>query len=231
MVAVKTPAGLIVIGWRKRVINIDWHDTPIRKIITEDPNTKSETMVHAWNNQEALKYLTALAEEINKYIGRATPAAVQVVRHDAVSGRPVVLHHQRRIGGPVSVSLNIGNVNFRIKAANKLPALIALKADKTLTANPVNSSSAPRLLGSGTLEEAIWAFRWEANNDETGNICAILFDGDRYGEEDELFAALAPFVEDGSVIEAEGEGNYFRWRFAGGKLFTDLGKIVYEKDE
>ena len=61
---VKTPKGWIEIGWRKRVISIDWEDTPIRKIVTEDSTTKGETYVHAWDTEAALKYLKELAKEI-----------------------------------------------------------------------------------------------------------------------------------------------------------------------
>lgn len=62
---VKTPCGWIKIGWRKRVINIDWSDTPIRKIITEEETTKDESHVHAWSEEKALTYLKALAIEMN----------------------------------------------------------------------------------------------------------------------------------------------------------------------
>ena len=61
---VKTPTGLIEIGWRKRVINIDWSDTTIRKQITKDDVTKSDTNVHAWGYHKALEYLLSLRYEI-----------------------------------------------------------------------------------------------------------------------------------------------------------------------
>jgi len=57
---VKTERGWVEIGWRKRVISIDWTDTDIRKIVTEDDVTKSTTMVHAWSEQNALVYLKEL---------------------------------------------------------------------------------------------------------------------------------------------------------------------------
>lgn len=59
---VKTELGLIKIGWRKRVICIDWSETPIRKLVTTDDVTKDETMVHAWSVGEAIKYLTTLRQ-------------------------------------------------------------------------------------------------------------------------------------------------------------------------
>lgn len=54
---VQTPIGMITIGWRKRVINIDWANTPLRTIITLDEVTKSETMVHAWSEEKMIEYL------------------------------------------------------------------------------------------------------------------------------------------------------------------------------
>ncbi len=61
---VKTPAGLVEIGWRKRVIDISWNDTDIRAVITKDDVTKSETMVHAWSEEKALEYLKELRRQM-----------------------------------------------------------------------------------------------------------------------------------------------------------------------
>lgn len=63
---VKTDKGLIRIGWRKRVLEIDWSDTLIKKIVTEDNVTKSEYLVHAYSITDAVKYLTCLSKELNK---------------------------------------------------------------------------------------------------------------------------------------------------------------------
>jgi hypothetical protein len=49
--------GAITIGWRKRVIFIDWSMTNRRGLITEDDVTKDNTMVHAWSLEKALEYL------------------------------------------------------------------------------------------------------------------------------------------------------------------------------
>lgn len=63
---IKTKYGWVKIGWRKRVISIEWEDTPIRKIITSDDVTKDQTYVHAWSEEDALKYLKALSCEFSK---------------------------------------------------------------------------------------------------------------------------------------------------------------------
>ena len=69
---VKTKFGLIKIGWRKRVISIDWSDTPYRSgvskladgrdidVLTNDDVTKDESMVHAYGNAKAVEYLSSL---------------------------------------------------------------------------------------------------------------------------------------------------------------------------
>lgn len=57
---IKTNFGTIVIGWRKRVIQIDWKDTNRRGIVTDSDTTKDVTMVHAWSIGEALGYLKAI---------------------------------------------------------------------------------------------------------------------------------------------------------------------------
>src|SRR6266478_5683517 len=59
---VLTPFGLIQVGWRKRVISIDWASTDVRTILTEDVVTKEETYVHAWGYFKAAEYLTTWKE-------------------------------------------------------------------------------------------------------------------------------------------------------------------------
>jgi hypothetical protein len=65
----QTKFGLIKIGWRKRVIVIDWSGTEFRfegdRITTDVGITKTETMIHAWGEAKAVEYLTmfrAIAE-------------------------------------------------------------------------------------------------------------------------------------------------------------------------
>lgn len=62
---VLTKAGPVVIGWRKRVISIDWKDTPVRAIVTASDVTKGEDHVHAYSYGDAVKNLAHIACALN----------------------------------------------------------------------------------------------------------------------------------------------------------------------
>lgn len=71
---VQTPFGMIKLGNRKRVINIDWTDTDVRYVVTNDQVSKSNCMVHAWSVGKAVNYLTALQEYVTMRASGATEA-------------------------------------------------------------------------------------------------------------------------------------------------------------
>jgi len=54
---VQTSLGLIQVTERKRVIDLEWSDTPIRAIVTSDDTTKDTTRVHAWTEEKLIEYL------------------------------------------------------------------------------------------------------------------------------------------------------------------------------
>jgi len=62
---VSTSTGFIKIGWRKRGIKIDWSETKIRKIISDDEVTNDETSIHAWSYIKAAEYLSNLKRHID----------------------------------------------------------------------------------------------------------------------------------------------------------------------
>lgn len=73
----KTAKGLVRIGWRKRVIAIDWSDTGIECEVTKDDVTKDAGRVHAWGYAKAVEYLTNLGrafERADRDASRAEPA-------------------------------------------------------------------------------------------------------------------------------------------------------------
>lgn len=62
---VTTFFGIIKIGWRKRVINIDYADTevadPADKLFPNEDVTKDGCLIHAWSYEKATEYVRLLA--------------------------------------------------------------------------------------------------------------------------------------------------------------------------
>lgn len=67
---VHTELGMVKIGWRKRVISIEWGRPEYRCIVTKDEVTKDEKMVHAYSYADAVKYL----DELKRHALRQTGA-------------------------------------------------------------------------------------------------------------------------------------------------------------
>lgn len=89
-----------------------------------------------------------------------------------------------------------------------------------------------RFLEAKTFKEATEAWRWSAEEDKEGNINGLWFQGDKSGDEDTLFDAIAPFVKEGSFIEMSGEDStYWRWKFTGGKCIEVYGHVVFDDEE
>jgi len=93
----------------------------------------------------------------------------------------------------------------------------------------INESAS--FLNAATLDEALFAWRWPVTDvDEDGNIVELEFRGEKYGDEDLLFAAIAPFVEPNSEIRMAGEdGTLWRWLFADGKVQKEFGRLVFDE--
>lgn len=80
------------------------------------------------------------------------------------------------------------------------------------------------------------AWGWQSGSDKDGNIVELHPAEDmgnmRLGDEETLFATLAPFVEAGSTIECQGEdGSIWRWRFCGLHCHNEGGTRAYVEDE
>lgn len=61
---ITTTKGKIKIGWRKRVIQIDWSDSIInqlsKEIFPEEDVTKFDKVIHAWGYEKAKEYIDKL---------------------------------------------------------------------------------------------------------------------------------------------------------------------------
>lgn len=79
------------------------------------------------------------------------------------------------------------------------------------------------------LKSAFGAWRFCGSFSEEGDFNLEYFEGEKLGDESFLFDAIAPFVAEGSTIEARGEdGAIWRHVFAGGKVREQQAKISWE---
>lgn len=66
---VTTKKGRITIGWRKRVLNIDWEGSAISQsadaLFSDEDVTKGNYYIHAWGLEKAKEYIDVLLNSIN----------------------------------------------------------------------------------------------------------------------------------------------------------------------
>ena len=118
--------------------------------------------------------------------------------------------------------------NFIIKKENFKDALNNLKAvftpDKMTCIDYLQGEEYPHfswvdtntVLDSETLEEALVEIRYNPIFNDSGDIINVEFLGQKYGDEEIFFTALAPFVEKDSYISFEGEDERkWTWYFNG----------------
>jgi hypothetical protein len=66
---VETEVGAITLGWRKRVINIDWSEIDptgkkIPSLFVAEDVTKGQASIHAWSRDKAIEYLSKIREAV-----------------------------------------------------------------------------------------------------------------------------------------------------------------------
>lgn len=130
--------------------------------------------------------------------------------------------------------------NFFIRKENIQSAWDALiKLFKTEEKSILDSSGyhyswidTDTVLNAKTFIEAMSEARWDMEEDDNGNIDSIYFNGEKYGDEEIILGAIAPFVEPGSYIEIQGEEyDRWRWEFKDGMLYEVYGKWVWNDEE
>jgi hypothetical protein len=92
------------------------------------------------------------------------------------------------------------------------------------------------------LAKALDAWRYEAEAEEIpdlekladldrtpfSEVRVVYFNGEKWGDDEKLWAALAPFVAEGSSIEWRGEDDaHWRYLFTEGRLVEQHGEIVW----
>ena len=67
---VTTVYGIFIIGWRKRVIQIDWSGVPGSKeakdLFATEEVTKSDRYIHAWDYAKAAEYIHTIIQSITR---------------------------------------------------------------------------------------------------------------------------------------------------------------------
>ena len=113
--------------------------------------------------------------------------------------------------------------------------------DKMLDAIKALSSKADKygfawvdmnFVAAENISEAMRCWRWSIDFDTNGNIDSIFFEGEKSGDDLIIFSAIAPYVEDGSYIEMQGEDDFrWRWVFKNGQCKEVAAKITVEWEE
>lgn len=86
------------------------------------------------------------------------------------------------------------------------------------------------VIRADSLSEALQLFQWKAYIDKDDSVNGILFVGEVYRDDDQLFSILAPYAHSGSTITMRGEdGSIWRWLIdANGKCKEQEGSIHFE---
>lgn len=118
-----------------------------------------------------------------------------------------------------------GETKFNIKAKNTQRVVKAIKALHGQESIYDSSGSHfswvdNKFYKLNTLQELMTAFRWEPTIDENGNIINVTFKGQKWGDDEQFFEAIAPYVETGSYIIMDIEGELHKWAFNDGKFLS-----------
>jgi len=133
--------------------------------------------------------------------------------------------------------MHLQDADFHIRKENLSEALRGLK-EVAGKGNPDNRNTTwawvdMRQLGEATtLGDAMRACRWDLDFAEDGKVCGINFEGEKLGDDAQLFDALAPWVEDKSYVQMAGEdGELWRWTFDNGQMKEIDATISWEEPE
>jgi hypothetical protein len=144
--------------------------------------------------------------------------------------------------------MNIHDQDFLLKEGNKGKALAAIKLldpDKLGRGGRWEKGKqrerwfswvdTDEYRSANTLEEALVAWGWRSYVDDgadIGDIDNLAFEGEKKGQDEILFAAIAPFVEEGSYVTMMGEDmDVWRWFFVDGKCFAQYAEMTFVFDQ
>lgn len=119
-------------------------------------------------------------------------------------------------------------------------AINAMHDPETLRANAGGGSSTgerwyswvrnPPKGGFKSLVDAFVAWRYSAYVDEdTGDVVVEYFNGEKWGDDEQLYSVIAPFVKTCGEIRCRGEdGAHWRFVFDNGDVIEQSGTLTYE---
>ena len=80
-----------------------------------------------------------------------------------------------------------------------------------------------------SFEQVMDVCSFKITSNENGDYDSIDFIGEKHGDQDIIFNAMARYVEDGSYIQMLGEdGTIWRWVFENGKCVEKVVNITFE---
>lgn len=81
------------------------------------------------------------------------------------------------------------------------------------------------------LVDAFKDWRYDAYVDRNNNLKVQYFEGEKWGDDETLFATIAPFVEHGGSATCQGEeGEKWRYLFEHGKLRKQYAELHWVND-
>lgn len=121
--------------------------------------------------------------------------------------------------------------SFKIKEENLKPAYKAVR--EQMSDGGYSWVDAGWKKGLRDLVAILDYWRYEATvDDETGDITDLSFNGEKLGDELQLFQVIAPWVEKGSYLEVSGEdGTVWRWFFDGQTCQEQYANMDYDDDK
>ena len=122
--------------------------------------------------------------------------------------------------------INSMEANFMLKKENVNEAWGALKKVCNESSNRWLESA---VNDSPTFEESMEECGWTIEQNENGDYDSIYFSDEKYRNNEIELEAIAPYVEDDSYIQMQGEdGDIWRWIFKDGKCIEKYATISFE---
>lgn len=118
---------------------------------------------------------------------------------------------------------------FQASALEAVSELMGSKPDGTSSNRHFAFVKELELITGHSLADTLRAWRWLVELDSDGNIQSIDFTGEKRGDDEMLFGAIAPYVRPGShIVMACDNGEVWRWFFDGQIVRRQPGQITFD---